>query len=134
MRILFSGLPLPRVVAFPAFALLLTLISACQHEPVAPVNQEPICFATEVLPVFKSNCAKSGCHDGVKTSPDLSTPAAIRATVTPGKPLESEGYTAMFNVWGGIMPPAPNAPVAREARQIVELWILQGADISCEGD
>lgn len=56
--------------------VLVTLLFACRHEPVlvngAPPDATPpppgaatICFQSNVLPIFVSNCAKSGCHDAV---------------------------------------------------------------------
>ena len=59
-----------------ATALLFTLliigaglaINSCTHAPyVLPENMRTgdptICFETDILPIFVSNCAKSGCHD-----------------------------------------------------------------------
>jgi hypothetical protein len=121
--------------AVHALVVPLLLLAACQHDPVSPTDQPTICFTTQVLPIFQSNCAKSGCHagDGGRGL-NLATADGILREVTPGQPLKSRAYTAMFDVWGGIMPPSPNAPVSAAARQIVELWILQGADITCTGN
>lgn len=121
--------------AIYSFAVPLLLLSACQHDPVAPADQPTICFTTQVLPVFQSSCAKSGCHiSGNEPRIDLSNADAILKHVTPGKPLQSYAYTAMYGVWGGIMPPPPNPPVSAEARQLVALWILQGANTTCTGN
>ena len=43
-------------------------MNSCVHQPyVLPVNMRTgdasICFERDVLPIFQSNCAKSGCHD-----------------------------------------------------------------------
>jgi hypothetical protein len=43
-------------------------VNSCVHAPyVLPVakrtNDPGICFERDILPVFVSNCAKSGCHD-----------------------------------------------------------------------
>jgi hypothetical protein len=123
-----------RSFLLPACAALLFFFSACQHDPVSPADQPRICFATQVLPIFQSNCAKSGCHDGGRESrTDLRSADGILRNVSPGHPLDSPAYAMMISVWGNMMPPPPSAPVSKEARQIVELWILQGADISCQG-
>ena len=121
--------------AIYSFAVPLLLLSACQHDPVAPTDQPTICFTTQVLPIFQSNCAKSGCHNSEgEGGIVLSNADDILKHVTPGKPLQSVAYTSMFSVWSGMMPPAPNPPVSAEARQLVELWILQGANTNCTGN
>ena len=52
--------------------IALTLINACKHEipQSAPGSPTPVpggtngvCFQNQILPLFQSNCAKSGCHD-----------------------------------------------------------------------
>jgi hypothetical protein len=38
------------------------LLGSCQHEVLPKVNASDICFERDVLPIFVSNCAMSGCH------------------------------------------------------------------------
>ena len=57
------------VILFAAAIITGTLaINSCVHAPyVLPDNlrngDPTICFENDVLPIFQSNCAKSGCHD-----------------------------------------------------------------------
>lgn len=62
--------------------VLVTLLFACRHEPVlingAPPDVTPplpgaatICFESNVLPIFVSNCAKSGCHDATTRAKEI---------------------------------------------------------------
>ena len=72
--------------------MIMLMLPACEHEPLAPVDPDPIdtmgmdtmdvdtmgedtmgipCdpdvvyFDRDLLPILKSNCAKSGCHDAI---------------------------------------------------------------------
>jgi hypothetical protein len=125
-----------RSVVAVSILLIITLIfsMACHHTPVNVNTQPAVCFATQVLPIFQSNCAKSGCHNGQREGrTNLSTDAGIRGDVTPYKPLDSQIYQAITDTWGNIMPPSPNSPLPKESRTVIYLWILQGADTTCTG-
>ena len=54
-----------KVLVYIVFSFLLTaVIYSCKHEP-DPIPLPPVkmvCFQEEVLPIFRSNCAMSGCH------------------------------------------------------------------------
>ena len=65
------------------FIIIISFFGACKHEP--PVQQVPdpvtggggggtgttaVCFESDVLPIFQSNCAKSGCHDAASHQDD----------------------------------------------------------------
>jgi hypothetical protein len=110
----------------------LGLLSACRNDPVGVDTQPKICFAKEVLPVYQNNCAKSGCHgDSGERGLNLGTAEGILRNVVPGKPFDSEIYTALTNTWAGVMPPPPNEPLTLAQRTTIYLWILQGADTTC---
>jgi hypothetical protein len=125
---------LMRLAALPML-LAMALLAACRNDPVGVDAQPKICFSTQVLPVYQTNCAKSGCHGGSEGRSEggmnLSTAAGILKNVTPGKPFDSRIYTALTNTWEGVMPPPPNQPLTLEQRTAVYLWILQGADTTC---
>lgn len=57
------------IVILAVIAVFFAVINSCTHPPyVLPVSERTgdpnICFERDVLPIFVSNCAKSGCHDG----------------------------------------------------------------------
>lgn len=127
------------------FIGIITLITACQHDPLytpieePPVEEPPVeetnCdpntvyFVNDVLPIIQSNCAFSGCHgngsaqDGV----DLSSYDHIMIEVTPGDPNDSELYEVITESDDDIMPPAPYEALTTEQIQTIRDWILQGA-------
>ena len=92
-----------------------------------------VCFETEVLPIFQSNCAMPGCHDNSKDGGEdgddinLTNYAGIVKEVKPGDPKDSKIYEAITSKWEEIMPPPPNNPLTEEQRSLIYVWILQGA-------
>jgi hypothetical protein len=124
---------MPRRPSFSLLAGATLLISlsmcACTHDPVGVDQQPLVCYQTEVKPIIRNNCAKSGCHAGGEI--DLGTDAGILRHVTPFQPYASSLYTTTTRTWIQPMPPSPNPPLTKQQRTAIELWILQGADINC---
>jgi hypothetical protein len=98
-------------------------ISSCRHNDDISALPE-ICFQSEILPIFQTSCAISGCHDGGEF--DLSDYNAIIGSVTPGNAMQSRIYTVMTNAWSGNMMP-PDRPVPLQNRSKIKVWIEQGA-------
>ena len=101
------------------------LLGSCQHEVLPKVNASDICFERDVLPIFVSNCAMSGCHDA-GTAEDgfvLTNYATITDRgIKPGNAKDSK-------IWESIeeneMP--PNHPLTSEQKAIIKAWINDGA-------
>jgi hypothetical protein len=109
------------------------LNNSCKHDATGIDTLATICFEKQVLPIFSSNCAMSGCHDGSGELMALKDYSSIKSAVSPGKPFESDVYNAITAKWVNIMPPSPNNPLSEEQRTIIYLWILQGAEnTTCE--
>lgn len=99
---------------------------------VAACNPDSIYFQQQVLPIFISNCAMSGCHDAASHRDEviLTDYNSIMRTgnVRPGNPGNSE-------IWEKIsesdlddrMPPIPRNPLSAEQKNIIKKWIMQGA-------
>ena len=100
-------------------------LGSCKHENLETINGDSICFERDILPIFVSNCAMSGCHD-VNTKADkydLSNYTAILSKgIKPGNPDKSE-------IWEVIqeneMP--PNGALTREQKSYIKSWIAAGA-------
>jgi hypothetical protein len=121
--------------------VLLVLMYACKHEPAlvngAPPDVTPpspgaatICFQTNVLPVFVSNCAKSGCHDAVtkKEGIQLDNYADIMKGIKPNDPSGSKYWRVIIDTDPkDRMPPLPAAPLTTAQKDSVYKWIVQGA-------
>lgn len=121
--------------------MMLTQAIACKHEPPlvngAPPDITPplpgaatICFQSNVLPVFISNCAKSGCHDAVtkKEGIQLDNYAGIMKGIKPNDPSGSKYWRVIINTDPrDRMPPPPDAPLSTAQKDSIYKWIVQGA-------
>ncbi len=114
-----------------AFMFLLSglIISSCKHEPPLKLSAEDsaICFERDILPIFVSNCAKSGCHDPITAEEDvvLNTWAGIMdAGVKPGKPQDSKVYEELST---GDMSKAKYGNLNQSQKDIIKKWIILGA-------
>ncbi len=98
--------------------------------PTNSCSPDSVYFQQQVLPIFISNCAMSGCHDVASHQEGiiLSTYEGIRGEVKPWNLNGSE-------IWEKInesdpddrMPPPPRNPVSAAQKDVIRKWILQGA-------
>lgn len=147
---------------FRRHLLMLILISAvllqfCKHEPDIivvppdpndtttniPCSPDTIYFQNTILPLLKSSCAYSGCHDAAtaKDGVILDNYSAVINTgeVKPFQPDESKIYKKITDSDPeDIMPPPPNLALNSEQISTIRKWIEQGAknnrcsDVSCD--
>ena len=132
-----------------AFYILLVLlgsivfINSCKHEPTVdpsttiivtppPVNggTNMVCFQSDVLPLFQSNCAKSGCHDAASHQDGYvfdSYANIIKKDVKPGRATDSKVYKVLFETGNDKMPPPPNADLTSQQKALIGRWINEGA-------
>jgi hypothetical protein len=150
------------VVAFLVFIICMMLFWGCKHEPsVLPatadaagagqgsgdttVYNESACdpdstyFENEILPLFISNCAKSGCHDATTHEKDFvfNSFDHIMASgeIIPGNPSAGDIMEVITETDPDKkMPPAPNTPLTTDQIRLISNWISQGAlNNSCSG-
>lgn len=136
-----------RLLAFFMLTLIVVLIS-CKHDslidfsdPTVSIDCDPdtVYFQNDILPMLVSNCAKSGCHDGLGRVDEM-------APLTNYETVMSSGYVNPFNanssklieaVTNGeeeFMPPAPNTALNSTQITLLRTWINQGArNNACEG-
>ena len=119
-----------------AIALVVIINTQCKHEPLKKLTgtdttthtvtpeDTTICFERDILPLFISNCATSGCHDATShvEGLNLTTYTKIMRGIVAGKPANSAFYNAIST---GYMPPYSAMPAAQLA--LIKRWILQGA-------
>lgn len=96
---------------------------------------DSVCFNTEILPFFVSNCATSGCHDA-KTRADgyefTSYAKIVQKGITAGSPSKSKLYTVMIKTDEDRMPPAPSQALSKVQTDMIAKWITQGAkNVDC---
>lgn len=110
---------------------MLIALTSCRHDaefpPIVSNAGDSIFFDTQVLPIFISSCAMSGCHNGREFS--LQSYEDIRKRVTPGDPNKSDLYKVITtnSIAGSIMPPSPKPRLTNAQVTIIQLWILEGA-------
>lgn len=115
----------------------LMFVIECKHEPLKQITggdttvatQQPvdttICFERDILPLFVSNCATTGCHNATskRDGYNLTTYTSIMSRgIVAGKPTSSKLYRVMED---GSMPIYTTMPADQIA--LIKKWILQGA-------
>lgn len=70
---------------------------SCRHESNEIAQLDEICFETEILPVFLTNCAISGCHDKAGESEyTFTNDQNIIKAVVPGNSSASPAYKSLI--------------------------------------
>ncbi|MEY4193418.1 MAG: hypothetical protein RJA00_1649 [Bacteroidota bacterium] len=101
-------------------------MQSCQHEQMGDPNAA-ICFERDILPIFNSKCAMSGCHDAGTAAEgyDLSNYSKIVGDgIVKGKPGKSEIYEEIED---GEMPPKGYPKLSDTEKQLIYDWIADGA-------
>jgi hypothetical protein len=121
-----------------AFITSLIVMNACKHEiPQAVVSVTPVtggtnevCFESQILPIFQTNCAKAGCHDAATHTDDYifdSYANIISKDVRPGNASNSKVYEVLFETGNKKMPRPPNTDLSPEQKALIGRWINEGA-------
>ena len=137
-----------RIYAGMLVALSCIFSSSCKHEldypdanpnptdttgnPIDTTTPPPVdtmvCFESEILPLFVSNCAMSGCHDAITHEEGLRlyTYSGIASHITAFHPTSG---SVMHSILGtsDIMPPQPYSPLTSSQIALLQQWINQGA-------
>lgn len=106
-------------------------------ETAIPCDPDKIYFNTQILPILKTNCAISGCHDSESAQDDviLETYESVMATadVEAFNLEESKLYKVLVeDDERKRMPLAPATRLNPDVIQLIATWILQGAEnIEC---
>ncbi len=122
--------------------------SACKHDPFGPDITNPgdttvvvpgqVChpdtvyFELQVLPILRSNCAMSGCHDEASRQDGVILTSYQRVMQTAGVRANnlsgSDLYEAITETRPDKrMPPPPRQALTTEQIAIIAKWINQGA-------
>jgi uncharacterized membrane protein len=123
-----------KVTALPliGFMLGLIFISSCKHDP-PPSTTGDICFESEILPIFVTRCAVTGCHDANTAAEGIvldsySNIMAVHEGIVPYKSDESEVVEAIFETDGDkMMPPSGYPPLTDVQKSLIVAWINEGA-------
>ncbi len=105
-----------------------------------PCDPDVVYFELDVLPILRSNCAFSGCHDAASAQDgvNLTTYASVvnSADVEPYDLDGSDLYEVITdNDPDDRMPPVPNSRLTADQINIISRWIMQGAtNETCDPD
>jgi hypothetical protein len=98
--------------------------------PNYQVRRVQVRMLCEILPIFQSYCAKSGCHDAATAADNyvLDTYSNIIARgVRSGNASDSKLYEVLIESGGDRMPQSPNDPLSATQINIIAKWINEGA-------
>ena len=106
-----------------SFVFLISLTPSCVYEVETPAP----CFQDNVLPIFVSKCAYTGCHNSTSKERgyDLTTYEGIMKGVVAKKPQSSEVYTQCST---GEMPPRQYEALTKLELSLIKNWIRAGAE------
>lgn len=100
-------------------------LESCKHDPI----YSDVCFETEVLPVFLTNCAISGCHDASSAQGDYvltDYSNIMNKGIKSGNASGSMIYKAISgNILAESMP--PSGSLTTEQITLIRSWIDSGA-------
>ncbi len=128
-----------KILLFVAFAVF---IISCKHETVIPeelespqisheCDSDTVYFVNDIQPLLNATCNTSGCHDAgtAEHGVDLSSYAKVIQTgeVRPFRPEGSELYEVLFESGDDLMPPPPQSALTSEQKELIRIWISQGA-------
>jgi len=106
--------------------VLLASMQACSHDTYSDPNG-PICFERDILPIFNSRCASSGCHDANSSAEGYvldSYKHITKSGISKGRPISSELYTIIVD---GEMPPKRSPKLTNDEVNLIHDWIAAGA-------
>jgi hypothetical protein len=104
-------------------------LAACTSKTIVPipVSTGPVSFSGDVIPVFTSNCAISGCHASGFIAPDLTASNAYNDLMSMN--LVDTVHPDQSMLYKKIIPGGTMNPYIKttENQQIILNWITQGA-------
>ncbi len=133
---------------YACFLLVLSCALACKHtvdvKPAVPAAgngnnngggnnsaDTALCFERDILPIFVSNCAQSGCHDAASRQ-DGYVFTSYQTITVKNFVAGNAGATQLFEAITEDkpekrMPLAPAAPLTVAQIALIERWINEGA-------
>jgi hypothetical protein len=104
-------------------------LASCTWEQVKPPKKLPIPdsvkFSTNILPIFSSNCALSGCHVKGGQSPDLSAQNAYTSLIYYG--YVNVDFPDQSIIYQKITTGSMGGKATITDEELILKWIQQGA-------
>ncbi len=94
--------------------------------PPPPPVDTMICFESQILPLFISNCAMPDCHDAITHEEGLRLYdySHIISHISAFNPTSG---SVMHSIMNGSMPPNPYNNLSNDQIALIQQWINQGA-------
>lgn len=144
---------LKRILIPVALILLSVIAIQCKHEtdfsnfpvepdlpkPTAGCNPDTAYFVNSVLPLLRTSCAMSGCHDIATAQQGVILTDYYRIKITtnvkPGNSAGSNLYKVLSASGESKMPPTSSPALSGEQKAAIARWIDQGANNNfCNSD
>ncbi len=109
-----------------ALPLFFTIQSFNEQPSSDAIAADTLCFSRDILPIFNSNCAMTGCHDvsSHQSGYRMTTYSGVKAGIVANNANSSSFYRQIINK---TMPPFPYLAVPDSFRTRILTWINQGA-------
>lgn len=131
--------------------IFIVTFAACKHDPPLSTEIPPptvpgggggtpgggggtgttlVCFETDILPIFQTNCAKASCHDAASHQKGYvfdSYANIVRNGIKPGDANDSKVYQVLFETGNDKMPRPPNPDLSPAQKALIGKWINEGA-------
>jgi hypothetical protein len=95
-------------------------------QTAATNTKDSVCFNSQILPFFVTNCAQSGCHD-IKTRAEGYDLTTFKSITSKGIDLKNPSNSKLYREMLGNMPPKPAAKLLKAQTDLVLKWITEGA-------
>lgn len=115
----------------------LILLASCKHEIPIIIPPPPgvdttngICFQNDILPIFQTACAKSGCHDAGSAEEGYvldSYSNIVKRGIKAGNASDSKLYEVLFKSGNDRMPQPPSPALTDIQKYLIQTWINEGA-------
>ena len=109
-------------------------IDTLDEEPIGIVcDPDTVYFEKDILPILRSNCAKSGCHDAQSHEDGVVLESYLQVLTTGDvRPFDLEDSDLYEVITESDpdkrMPPPPNQRLTSEQIALIAKWINQGAE------
>lgn len=94
------------------------------------IKDSLVCFERDIMPIFRANCALSGCHSDINPEDDLplTSYSKIMKKIKPFNTSDSKIFKVITRNDDEIMPPPPYSKLTIEQIEIIRKWINEGAN------
>lgn len=112
---------------------IMGLLHSCYYDEVLPepitTTDQNVSFSKDLVPVFQSSCALSGCHVPGAQHPDLTSSAAYNSLISDNLVNVQDPSSSELYQWvnGAKAQPMPLSGVDPQIAALVLAWIQQGA-------